>query len=347
MNRYRLAGLPGDAELELLRRALARRGWRETAGEDWDLLWSGPIPDGAAYAARRPEQRINHLPGSVTLHYKDELAHFLAAAGATCHPRTWSMPGDFAAWRAVAAAEPGTIWIVKPKRLAHGEGIRLTRDPATIAPDPDVIVQEYVADPLLLPGWLGKHVVRVYALITSLMPLMAWLHPDGPVKIASRPFGTSDTELADLARHLTNPAVQREAGEVLSVDMAEYRRRLAAAGHDPDALWERVRSAVATVLEAHAEPMLRASTRVTPDLDGCFELVGFDVLVDAGLRPWVLECNVSPALGARGAPGSPHHAAQRRAKAAMVDDVVGLILHGDPGAFEPVTPGLDRGPAAT
>ncbi len=335
MSRYRLGSPPGDDELEFLRAALARRGWAETGGDDWDLLWSFPIPDSGEYAARPAGSLVNHFPGSITLHFKDELAYFLAAAGAECHPRTWSMPGDFDRWRVVADAEPDTIWVVKPKRRALGEGVRLTRDPASVTADPEMIVQEYLADPLLLPGG-AKHVLRIYVLVTSLTPPTAWLYPDGPVKFASRPFGTSPAELADPARHVTNPGVQRTVGEVISIDQPAYRRRLAAAGHDPQGLWREIRRVLAATLRAHAAPMLRVSHRVTTDLAGCFELLGFDVLVDAGLRPWVIECNVSPALAARGATGSPALAAQQRAKRALVDDVIGLVVAGEPGGFEPL-----------
>ncbi len=336
MNRYRLGSPPGEEEQEFLREALARRAWTETRGDDWNLLWSFPIPGSPVYAGRPAGSLVNHFPGSITLHFKDELAYFLAAAGARFHPRTWSMPGDFDRWRAVAAAEPDTIWVVKPKRLALGDGVRVTRDPASVAPDPAMIVQEYLADPLLLPGDGAKHVLRIYALVTSLAPLTAWLYADGPVKFASRPFGTSPAELADPARHVTNPGVQRAMGEVISIDQPDYRRRLAAAGHDPQGLWREIRRVVAATLRAHAAPMLRVSHRVTADLTGCFELLGFDVLVDARLRPWVIECNVSPALAARGGTGSPALAAQQRAKRALVDDVIGLVLAGEPGGFEPL-----------
>ncbi len=342
--RFRLATPFDDAENEFILTSLATRYWERTEAADWDLFWSFDVPSRSVYHSLRPEQRVNHFPGAITLNLKDELHHFLSEAATRLGPAagwydffppTFSMPADYERWRAVAAAERGVIWIRKPKRMWGGIGISLFTDPDEIEPDGNFIVQQYVDDPLLLPGQPYKHSIRIYVVVTSLDPLVAFIYPNGLVKFTSRQYGTTPEQLADPVIHLTNPLVQRTNDQVpdpvRAIDLVEYRSSMRGAGHDDDLFWRRIRSILAQTLIAHREPMLRVSRYVCASLGSCFELFGFDVVVDTGLRPWLIEANISSGLGARGTPGSTHRASQRGVKKQMVEDLLELVGAGDSG----------------
>ena len=55
-----------------------------------------------------------------------------------------------------------------------------------------------------------------------------------------------------------------------------------------------------------------------PDLDCCFELFGFDVIVDSNLKPWLLEVNSSPALAIEGT-------VDQQVKPDLIKDIIGLL----------------------
>ena len=67
------------------------------------------------------------------------------------------------------------------------------------------------------------------------------------------------------------------------------------------------------------EPTITANLQKNPtSRNNCFELYGFDIIVDANLKPWVLEVNVMPSLSS-----SSHF--DKRIKTMLICDALTLV----------------------
>lgn len=87
-------------------------------------------------------------------------------------------------------------------------------------------------------------------------------------------------------------------------------KRLQEFGIDIPSLWQSISSLV-------IKSLVMVDDKIAHQ-PNCFELFGYDVLVDADLRPWLLEVNASPSL-ARPSP------LDVRVKNAMIKDIISLL----------------------
>lgn len=66
------------------------------------------------------------------------------------------------------------------------------------------------------------------------------------------------------------------------------------------------------------EGEITTQMRVTKNKGNCFEIYGFDVLIDSDLRPWLLEVNVAPSLSS----SSPY---DKKVKTTLLSDTMHLL----------------------
>ena len=126
-------------------------------------------------------------------------------------PRTWVLPGD------AAPTEGRRKLIVKPDGGSQGDGIfvasgwedarcRLAAHGSGCRECP---VSHYLGDPLLLGGL--KFDLRVYVVVSSLLPLRVHLCREGLARFATQPY--ADASGRELSAHLTNYSLNvRTAG---------------------------------------------------------------------------------------------------------------------------------------
>ncbi|MDV6317666.1 hypothetical protein [Chromohalobacter sp. HP20-39] len=352
--RYWLGGKRADEQDRFFREALEARGWRAGSAEDWQAGWFTGTPEMAQFRKLTPRHRLNHLPGNNALTLKSRLYQSLATlrermgerfgphasqvARLDFFPRAYLMPDDYHALQEAALANPAQRWILKPSNASKGKGIRLLDDAADAPRQANWLVQEYLGEPHTIRG--HKYVLRLYVLLASLDPLRLYVYRQGFAKLASAPYDHDDT--GNLYSHLTNPDINAHNTEaevpVEFIDLDRYRDWLRQQGHDDDALFERLHDQLTLTAIAALDSFRQRCAEDDIDSRGGYELLGVDCLIDADLKPWVLECNLSPSLGVCAGPdsGGPLEEAIKRR---LVEDMVELV---DIDAQE--TPANDESP---
>lgn len=199
----------------------------------------------------------------------------------------------------LAAQGPVNAWIVKAGTSSKGNGICCLQSLPDILHHCSVmtnrVVQKYVERPLLLFSG-RKFDIRQWVFVRSIEPLEAFMFSDCYLRLCNEPFDLGD--LGNRLRHLSNWSVNKhgrhaQEGAVASLDT--FRAELAEITGRDDC-WEillvpKIRHIILSCLQAVKSSMVH---RV-----GCFELYGFDLLIDEDLKPWLLEVNLSPACEAR------------------------------------------------
>eukprot|EP00933_Yihiella_yeosuensis_P008631 TRINITY_DN114195_c0_g1_i1.p1 TRINITY_DN114195_c0_g1~~TRINITY_DN114195_c0_g1_i1.p1 ORF type:complete len:376 (+),score=92.17 TRINITY_DN114195_c0_g1_i1:30-1130(+) len=217
------------------------------------------------------------------------------------------------------------------------------------------IVQRYVPNPMLIGQ--RKFDMRIYVVVLSYDPLKVYINEEGLVRFATEAFSDSVDTLASRMMHLTNYSVNKQnplfvqnsdgQGDDVLEDAAvdekgvpkaskwslkELRKHFARTGVDYDEMWEGIKDVVIKTLIAVEEPMKAEWVKNLEEEDQgwaargpgsahrqtCFELYGFDILVDDQLKSWLLEVNICPSLSS----GSP---LDKRIKTKLVADIVTLV----------------------
>lgn len=303
-----------NADAPILRDTFQLNGMIPTMCDDYVVRWSGPNIRDSEYQCMMDWQRINHFPNSTELTRKDRLwLHFAQMAknyGKGCFdfvPETYVLPDNFDAFLK-CYQRSRCQWIVKPNASSRGRGIFILQDLSELPLDETVVVSRYVQDPLLIQGY--KFDLRVYVLVTSYDPLKAYIYREGLTRFASAPYSTQEEHMQDAFRHLTNYSVNKNSNSfVENSDMradnvghkwslSALNKHLRCVGVDVNLMWVRIMDLIVKTLLS-VEPAISSRTKqLTGNRENCFELYGFDVLVDSDLKPWLLEVNLSPSMQA-------------------------------------------------
>ena len=308
--------LASRSECRLLQTILEDHGFAQTDGRGFNLLWLNCTVKPALLLTLNKYQKVNHFPRTHELTRKDLLTRTLGLTRdvhgrEACDflPMTFVLPADMEACTAAMNRERGqAAWIVKPCASSRGRGISIVQM-AHQLPQDDVVVSRYIGNPLLIDGF--KFDLRIYVAVTSFDPLRVYVFEEGLARFSTERYqpGVSVAALRNQFMHLTNYSVNKHSAHFVpnkdaSADdygnkwsLSALRRCLARNGVDCAALFARINSLIVKTLVAVEPSVVACCRRYCAHRSNCFELFGFDVLIDENLKPWLLEVNLSPSLG--------------------------------------------------
>ncbi|XP_042191329.1 tubulin polyglutamylase TTLL7 isoform X2 [Callorhinchus milii] len=307
---------------EIVRLAVDESGFTRIRDEDdtANLIWSDSAVQQEKIAELRNYQRINHFPGMGEICRKDCLARNMAkmiksqAQEYSFTPRTWIFPAEYSQFqnciKELKKKRRQKTFIVKPSNGAMGHGISLIRSGEKLQANEHLIVQEYLDKPFLMEGY--KFDLRIYILVTSCDPLRIFLYNDGLVRMGTEKYhAPNDSNLSQLFMHLTNYSVNKHNENFERDENADrgskrsirwFTEFLQSNEYDVTKFWNDVSDLVVKTLIV-AEPHVLHAYRMcrpgqpTGSSSVCFEVLGFDILLDRKLKPWLLEINRAPSFG--------------------------------------------------
>ena len=67
-------------------------------------------------------------------------------------------------------------------------------------------------------------------------------------------------------------------------------------GIDLNLMWSKIYDVIIKSIISIDHIITPATKKIVSNRTNCFELFGFDILIDSELRPWLMEVNLSPSL---------------------------------------------------
>ena len=312
-----------ECKYPILTACIREQKWKTTESENepWTLRWSDKSVTPKRVLALHPHQFINHFPGMQALSRKAQLAHYLKRMQLIFPnafefvPQCWVLPREWAGFDRTLKQQKSRnrTYIVKPDHSSQGKGIFLTRTVRSINRELPQVIQRYIAHPFLLDGY--KFDLRLYVLVRSIDPLYIYIYKDGLLRLCTEKYVKPvESNLHATTMHLTNYAVNKRSPDFVpnanadengvgnKRSLAWFLEWLKENEYDEDTVWENIKDVVVkTILSAQphiAQTYNSCTTSTSGRRSQCFEVLGFDIMLDKKLNPWLIEVNHSPSFRA-------------------------------------------------
>ena len=169
------------------------------------------------------------------------------------------------------------------------------------------VISDYISNPHLIEGL--KYDLRVYVLVTSYAPLIIYIYEDGLARFATEKYTLDEEQFENRLVHLTNYSVQKKS-EAFCQNRTRTNNNLRASkwslktlqkvfeDHNKDykTIKKKMNDLIIKTIISVEPPIVEALDEQTKHPNICYELYGFDIMIDSNLKPWLIEVNISPSF---------------------------------------------------
>lgn len=311
-----------NTRFSIVRHSVEDMGYKITESTTKPLLFWCDSGGNFEFASQLSQwQFYNHFPGTWAIARKVDLARNIEKMARLLpeyynfHPKSFIIPTQFSEMEtymnSISKKKSRRTFIVKPDRGSFGKGIVLIQDADAIIDWVDSAIAQQYIEPYLIDGL--KFDLRIYALVSSIEPLRIYLFNEGIGRFCTELYEKPKSNNLELSyAHLTNYALNKNNPnfqQPTDADHADtgHKRSLTCIiehmrkeGIDTDELISSIEDIIRlTVISI--QPYLSTNYKtaipsVNDKKSRCFEILGFDILIDKKLKPWLLEVNWSPSL---------------------------------------------------
>eukprot|EP00356_Strombidium_inclinatum_P012815 CAMPEP_0170492812 /NCGR_PEP_ID=MMETSP0208-20121228/12904_1 /TAXON_ID=197538 /ORGANISM="Strombidium inclinatum, Strain S3" /LENGTH=269 /DNA_ID=CAMNT_0010768627 /DNA_START=258 /DNA_END=1067 /DNA_ORIENTATION=+ len=238
-------------------------------------------------------------------------------------PLTYVLPGEYTIFVEEFKRNKSTTWIMKPTNRAQGSGIFIVTNLKQIQKWANnnnfsnrgavnretYVISRYIDKPLVIGQ--KKFDLRIYVLVTSYKPLKVWLSSLGFARFCNEKYIADEYDNPRV--FLTNTAISSKAddyngehGSKWSLENLRLYLEQTKGKLGTDKCFEEMKNIIYISLKSVQPVMINDKH--------CFEMYGYDILLDEALKPWLIEVNASPAL-------STTTAADRKLKMSVMESV--------------------------
>ena len=321
-------GWKSDLNKDVIIQNFTDRFWEETDDDDdWNIFWASvntirQIFSGKSYIKLTDYQVLNHFPNFYELTRKDLMAKnikkykklLLKEGKSVDHldflPLTYVLPQDMSIFIEEFKKYPNALWILKPNNKCQGQGITLlnktskvkkmnfskkvtTDNNQTVNINDIYVVSKYIENPFLMGG--KKFDLRIYCLVTTFHPLKAYLYQQGFCRFCNEKFSVDVSDINNIYMHLTNVAIQKKYEKYQKSNGGKFSLQNLHFYLENVYGYERAKKCHQDITQVIIGALLSVQNVMFNDKH-CFELYGYDILIDQNLKPWLIEINSSPSL---------------------------------------------------